>query len=67
MEKYYKGDKVTTNGMSGQHIFEVKQLWHSGHGASCIADQLSLSTQQVMIAINQNESVPVVFTEVDFR
>jgi orotate phosphoribosyltransferase-like protein len=66
MDKYYKGDKVASNGMSEQHIFEVKQMWHSGFGASHIADELKLSVNQTLIAINQNEEKKIEFTERDF-
>jgi hypothetical protein len=63
---HYKESKVSTNGMSEQHIFEVKQMWHSGFGASAIADELKLSVNQVLIAINQNEEIKATFTEKDF-
>jgi len=67
MDKYYKGDKITSNGMAEQHIFEIKEMWHSGYGASHIADTLNLTTGQVIIGINQNEPTPAAFTEADFN
>lgn len=52
---YYKGDKITTFGLSSQHIFEIKEDYHFGLTIQQMALKYCLTIDQINYAILLNE------------
>lgn len=56
-DTYYKGERETTNGLSEQMIFEIKQDFHCGKTVQQMAIKYGKSIEQISYAVELNEAI----------